>query len=209
MKEFTPVLSSGSHQATCVRAPYDLTQLYTYGLIEQFAGLHMETRICKNPARRRMWPWGARTDPLLSPHGPKDLTGQFSVFSYASVTSNHRPRTILAPVRCLTRKAEWRNLRRCYRQGHIKLHVYGHRTTWHSCTLMVWSNNSQDSTWRPEFAKIPHGIACGREGPVRTPCCPRTGCSRFLNPYGAREFIMQALKLYGPRAGRRKPYFKY
>ena len=38
---------------------------------------------------------------------PMDLTGQFSVFSYASVTSNHRPRTILAPVRFLAHKAEW------------------------------------------------------------------------------------------------------
>ena len=39
---------------------------------------------------------------------------------------------------------------------------YVSRTAWHGCTLMLWSNNSQDSTWTPCDAcagvvRAPHG----------------------------------------------------
>ena len=44
---------------------------------------------------------------------------------------------------------------------------------------------------------------------VRGPYGPRalfTGCLWYLNPNGARELIMHALKLYGPRTGRQNSY---
>ena len=52
---------------------------------------------------------------------------------------------------------------------------------------------------QPELAKIPHGRRI-------LPYGPRTGCSKSLNPYGARKLIMHALKLYGPRTGRQNSY---
>ena len=136
---------------------------------------------------------------------------------------------------------------------------YGPRTIWHYCTLMVWSNNSQDSMGtpcgaragivraphgnlqcfsyptgpvrgpcgtrkgavrqpyghvreltQPELAKLPHGrhiwLYGARTGPLRAPQGLFTGCLESLNPYGARNLIMHALKLYGPRTGRQNSY---
>ena len=80
-------------------------------------------------------------------------------FTNASVTSNHCPRTIF-----ITRTIS------CPLQGRVKRpqefyvgavhHVlvitssYGPvRTSWHDCTLMVWSNHSHDSTVTPWDAR--------------------------------------------------------
>ena len=99
---------------------------------------------------------------------------------------------------------------------------------WHGCTLTVWSNNSQDSTWTPcdvrtGIVRATHGnLQCFSypTGPLRTRKAidttriwkdparasyvavrglygPITGCSLYLNPYGARRLIMNALKLHG------------
>ena len=61
---------------------------------------------------------------------------------------------------------------------------------------------------QPELAKLPHGRRIwpygSRTGPLRSPHGLFTGCLRSPNPYGARELIMHALKLYRPRTGRLK-----
>ena len=50
------------------------------------------------------------------------------------------------------------------------------------------------------------GVVFGRTGPLRAPQGLFTGCLQYLNPYGARNLIMHALKLYGPRTGRQNSY---
>ena len=67
---------------------------------------------------------------------------------------------------------------------------YGPRTIWHDCTLMVWSNNSQDSMGTPcgartGIVRAPHeNLQCFSypTGPVRGPCGTRKGAVR--QPYG-------------------------
>ena len=129
---------------------------------------------------------------------------------------------------------------------------YGSRTAWHGWILMVWSNNSQDSTWSRAMPMralygpctgisnvffITYGNHTGplldpqggrtvplwtrkgidttiiRKNPARAsyvaargPCGPRTGCLRYLHPYGTRKLIMHALKLYEPRTGSHNSY---
>ena len=47
---------------------------------------------------------------------------------------------------------------------------YGPHTAWHDCTLMVWSNNSQDSAWIPCDAREGVARAYGTHtGPVWDP----------------------------------------
>ena len=83
------------------------------------------------------------------------------------------PVRFLSPVQFLARKAEWRasrNLRRCCSRGHIRLWA---RTAWHSCTLMVWSNDSKGipcDAREPSMFFILYGT---RTGPVQDPqgCC--------------------------------------
>ena len=63
---------------------------------------------------------------------------------------------------------------------------------------------------QPWLAKIPHGRRIwpheARTGLLRSPHGLFTGCSQSQNPHGARELIMHALKLYGPRTGRQNSY---
>ena len=83
------------------------------------------------------------------------------------------PVRFLAPVRFFGRKAEWH------------------------CTFMVWSNNSQDSTWTPCDARsgvvrAPHGnFQCFSypTGPVRDPCGIHNGAAR--HPYGHVKELTQ------------------
>ena len=68
---------------------------------------------------------------------------------------------------------------------------YGPRTAWQGCTLMVWSNNSQDTTGTPCYAhtsivRAPHGnLQCFSysTGPLRDP----QGCR--VTPLRARKGI--------------------
>ena len=77
-------------------------------------------------------------------------------------------------------------LRRCCFRSHIRLRV---RTAWYGCTLMVWSNNSQDSTWTPcdartRIVRVLHwNLQCFSYpvGLVRGPCGTRKGAVR--HPY--------------------------
>ena len=59
---------------------------------------------------------------------------------------------------------------------------------------------------QPELAKIPHGRRIwphgARTGPLWSPHGLFMGCLWSLNLYRARNLIMHALKLYGPRMGR-------
>ena len=105
-------------------------------------------------------------------------------------------------------------LRRCCSRSHIRLRA---RTIWHDCTLMVWSNNSQDSMGTPcgactGIVRAPHrNLQCFSypTGPVRGPCGTRKGAVR--QPYGhVRELTQPELaKLphgrciwpYGARTG--------
>ena len=79
------------------------------------------------------------------------------------------------------------------RTGAVRLH-YGHTR----CLI------------QPRIVKSRTGVrrqSCGaRTGPVRPLHGLFTGCSRYQNPYGARKLIMHALKLYGPRTGRKNSY---
>ena len=63
---------------------------------------------------------------------------------------------------------------------------------------------------QPELTKIPHGRRIWpygtSTGPLQSPHGLFTGCLGYQNPYGARKFIMHALKLYGPRTGRQNSY---
>ena len=63
---------------------------------------------------------------------------------------------------------------------------------------------------KPELAKIRHGRRIWPYGtrmdPLRYPHGLFTGWLLYQNPYGTRNFIMHALKLYGPRTGRRNSY---
>ena len=59
---------------------------------------------------------------------------------------------------------------------------------------------------QPEFAKIPHGHRMWPYGPLAVPHGLFMGCLWYLNLYGARKFIMHALKLYGSRTGRQNSY---
>ena len=77
---------------------------------------------------------------------------------------------------------------------------YGPRTVWHGCTLMVWSNDSQDSTGTPcgartGIVRAPHGnLRCYTypTGPVRGPCGTLKGVVR--QPYGhVKEFTQSEL----------------
>ena len=94
---------------------------------------------------------------------------------------------------------------------------YGPRTIYHDCTLMVWSNNSQDSMGtlcgaHTGIVQAPHGnLQCFSypTGPVRGPCGTRKGAVR--QPYGhVRELTQPELAkhprgrriwLYGARTG--------
>ena len=61
------------------------------------------------------------------------------------------PIRFLAPVRFLARKAKWS----ACRNFTLVLFSWSHQATgpvrqaWHGCSLTVWLNNSQDSTWTP------------------------------------------------------------
>ena len=129
-----------------LRAPYGLTRLYTYALVEWFAGLHGY--------------------PLRCPYGPRK--GIFNVFHI-----------LRGP--CGTRKGAVR-------------HPYGH----------------VKGLIQHELTKIPHGRRIwpygARTGPLRSPHGLFTGRLGYQNPYGARQLIMHALKLYGPRTGRQNSY---
>ena len=77
-------------------------------------------------------------------------------------------------------------LRRCCSRGHIRLRAPC--TAWHVCILMVWLNNSQDSTGTPcdawaGIVRAPHRNQCFSypTGPVRGPCVTRKGAVQ--SPY--------------------------
>ena len=57
-----------------------------------------------------------------------------------------------------------------------------------------------------EFAKISLGRCMWPYGARTAPLRPRTGCSRSLNPYGARSIIIHASKFHGPRTGMQNSY---
>ena len=59
---------------------------------------------------------------------------------------------------------------------------------------------------QPEFAKIPHGRRMWPCGPLAVPHGLFMGCLWYLNLYGARKFIMHALKLYWSRTGTQNSY---
>ena len=109
-----------------------------------------------------------------------DIEGEayYNVRSNASVTSNHGPRTILAPVRFLARKAEW-SARRNFT---LVLFSWSHQATgpvrFHTA-VHIWCDRMNRRT--------PHGP---RAMPVRASHGPRTGISYLFNnlqgPYGAR-----------------------
>ena len=138
--------------------------------------------------------------------------------AYASVTSNHVPRTIFVTRMIFACKAEWSARRNFYVDAVLVVTSgYGPRTAQHSCTLMVWSNDSQDSTGVPYDARTgtvraPQGnLQCFSYpmGPVRGPCRTRKGAVR--HPCGhVRELIQpKSTKIrhghhiwqYGPRTG--------
>ena len=111
------------------------------------------------------------------------------------------PERFLTPVRFLARKAEWRRvgiLRRCCSRGHIRLRP---RTAWHVCILIVWLNNSQDSTGTPCDARAgnvraPHGnLQCFSypTGPVRKSCATRKDAVR--RPYGHVRELTQPYRV--------------
>ena len=83
---------------------------------------------------------------------------------------------------------------------------YGPRTAWHGCTLMVWSNNSQDSTGSPCDARTgivrpPHILRDpygARTGPARVPYGTRKGA--VWHPCGQVRELTQP-ELAKPRTG--------
>ena len=105
-------------------------------------------------------------------------------------------------------------LHRCCSRGHIRLRA---RTVWHGCTLMVWSNNSQDSTGTPcgartGIVRAPHGnLPCFSypTGPVRDPQGCRTAAVRTrkgidtirIGKTPARASYLAVRGPYGPRTG--------
>ena len=101
----------------------------------------------------------------------------FYTFTYASVTSNHRPRTILAPVRFLAPKAEWSTRRNItpvpFSWSHQATGPVQFDTVVY--TLMAWSNNSHGHRTGPARESpmffIPYGT---RTGPMRDPLGCRT-----------------------------------
>ena len=63
--------------------------------------------------------------------------------------------------------------------------------------------------WRIQnWQKSRTGVVFGRTWPVRGPHGLFTGWLQYLNPYGAHNLIMHALKLYGPRMGRQNSYIR-
>ena len=101
------------------------------------------------------------------------------------------------------------NLRRCCSRGHIRLRA---RTIWHDCTLMVWSNDSQDSMGTPCGARTGivralHGnLQCSSypTGPVRGPCGTHKGAVR--QPYGHVRKLTQRELSKLPHGHRIWPY---
>ena len=89
---------------------------------------------------------------------------------------------------------------------------YGPRTARHGCILMVWLNNSQDSTGTPcdahtGIVRAPHGnLQCFSypTGPVRGPCGTRKGAVR--RPYGHVRELTQAELAKIPHGHRIWPY---
>ena len=100
-------------------------------------------------------------------------------------------------------------LRRCCSRGHIRLRA----TAWHGCILMVWLNNSHDSTGTPCGARagivreysmflISYGT---RAGPARVPYGALTDTQgnwhnqNWQNPSRASYFAVRGP--YGSRTG--------
>ena len=138
-------------------------------------------------------------------------------FAIASVTSNHGPRTIFSTRtwRC-TVMAWWNNSQDstwtlCDARSDVARAPHGNFQCFHiPCGIHKGAarhpyGHVKELT-QPELAKIPHGVVCGRAGPLRYPQGLVTGCLRSPNPYGALKLIKHALKLYGPRTGRQDSY---
>ena len=99
---------------------------------------------------------------------------------------------------------------------------YGHRTgpVWESSMFFIpygtraWPTrvpygaltDTKGNWHNHNWQKSCTGVIFGHTGPVRAPYGPHMGCLQSLNPYGARNLIMHALKLYGPRTGRQNSY---
>ena len=97
------------------------------------------------------------------------------------------PVRFLSPVRFLPHKGRVKRPEEFYVGAVLVVTSgYGPRTAWHDCTLMVWSNNSRDSTGTPCDARAgiiraPHGnLQCSSfpTGPARDPQGCRTASLR-------------------------------
>ena len=142
------------------------------------------------------------------------LNSQWTPHSSPLMPQSHPtkgPVRLLSPVRFLARNGGWharRNFTSVLFSWSQQATGYGPRTTWYGCTLMVWSNDSQDSTGTPcdartGIVRTPQGnLQCFSypTGPVWVPCGTRKGAVR--HPYGhVRELIQPELTkiLHGRR----------
>ena len=87
--------------------------------------------------------------------------------------------------------------------------VYGPRMAWHGCTVMVWSNNSHESTWPPcdartDVVRAQHGNLQTRMGLTRGLQGCRTAPVRTRNGFGTIKICKNPapalhLAVEGPR----------
>ena len=154
----------------------------------------------------------------------------FLVSSCSCLRSIHWSQVLswFSPVRFLARKAEWS----ACKNFTLVLFSWSHQSTgrvWLDTAVHLWFDRIIRYRTRTGPVRDLQGCCCTaflrtRKGfyasrifenrccicpygalmsPSRSPHGLFTGCLRSLNPHGARELIMHALKLYGPRTGRR------
>ena len=126
------------------------------------------------------------------------------------------PVRFLSPIPFLARKAEW-STRTNFTSVLVVTLGYGPRTIWHDCTLVVWSNNSQDSMGTPcraraGIVRAPHeNLQCFSypTGPVRGPQGCHTAAlwtskgidTTRIGKTPARASYLDVRAPYGPRRG--------
>ena len=115
------------------------------------------------------------------------------------------PVRLLSPVRFLARKGRVKRPKEFYVSAVlVVISGYGPRTTWHGCILIVWLNNSQDSTGttyghRTGLTGLNLQCFSYPVGPVRGPCVTRKGAVR--RPYWHVRELTQLHNLQNSRTG--------
>ena len=173
----------------------------------------------KDPGHEQPWHWRISRRSIFQKDQVYDAVSSVSHVSARKISmpQSHPatgPVRFLSPAGFLARKAEW-SARRNFTSV---LFPWSHQATGPvrlDTPAYCWFGRIIRRTPR-----VPRTISYGPHTGIfyvfhilRYPCGARAwparvpyGCLQSQNPYGARKLIMHALKLYGPRTGRRNSY---